>query len=308
MFKKLNLTRVMAVVALAAALALVFMWPKTADWPQFAATENNAPATVVQVKPDFGYRTGDLIPVTLYIKEAPGTQVDIGSLALEGNFELVGEPDVFTKDLEDGSRLIRVRLTLQSFAFAPSVQSRVSMIWTVDGQRDTFELPETVIKVFTSKTWDGREELQEGEVDLLGSPTPWVNLALFVLSVAGIVWTTRYIRRVIAGLPKDEPTKFPVSPRVLAKQRFDAVWAKIEAGDLSEENFKEINIILRQFLKIETILRKFIPLAVGEGHPYIEQIVLVFGHCERVIFEGEVLNAEELAALKAAFDEIILLR
>lgn len=307
MFKKLNLTRVVAVVAVVAALALVFMWPKSADWPQFAATENNAPATVVEVKPDFGYRTGDLIPVTLYIKEAPGTQVDIGSLALEGNFELVGEPDVFTKDLEDGSRLIRVRITLQSFAFAQSVSSRVSMIWTVDGQRDTFELPETVIKVYTSKTWDGREELQEGEVHLLRSPTPWVNLALFVLAVGGIIWTTRYIRRLIAGLPV-EVIEVPVSPRILAKQRFDVVWAKIAAGDLSEENFKEINLILRQFLKIETVLRKFIPLAVGENHPYIEQIVLVFGHCERVMFEGDVLNAEELAALKTSFDEIILLR
>jgi len=307
MFKKLNLTRAAVTVAILAALALVFFWPKAVDWPQFAAAENNAPATVVEVKPDFGYRTGDLIPVTLYIKEAPGTEVDITSLALEGNFELVGEPDVFAKGLEDGSRLIRVRLVLQSFTLAQPVSSRVSMIWTVDGQRDTFELPETVIKVHTSMTWDGREELQEGEVDLLGSRTPWANLALFVLSVAGIIWLSRYIRRLIAGLPR-EVSEAPVSPRLLAKQRFDAIWAKIEAGDLSEENFKEINIILRQFLKIETVLRKFIPMAVGENHPYIEQIVLVFGHCERVMFERDVLTAEELAALKTAFDEIILLR
>ena len=282
--------------------------PEKVEWPQFKPATDAAPRLAVHVQPDFGYRIGDLVNVTIFIRQQPGTKVDLSSTAIEGDFEFYGEPQYDEEVLPDGAKLIRIKQSLQSFSSTPSITSRISMTWTEDGKKEAHEIPKTEITVFTSKTYDGRpDNLQNGPLAFVTPSLLTRCIVLAVLSLTGIVVATIFIRRYISGLPVHKPV-VALSPRMKARQRFDAVWKKIEGGDLSEENFREIEAILRDFFKVQTVLREYIPIAVGEGHPHIQQITAVFDLCEMAIYQQVVLNAQQLRQLKDSFDDVILRR
>lgn len=293
-----------AVLALVGVAALAWYSRQTNTWPQFPETKDSKPAMVVELEPDFSYRTGDPVPVVVYIKQQPGTTVDITSLALEGSFEIRGELDVKDHILEDGCKAFRIKLNLQSFQVTRKLAANISLVWQVDGEKDTREFREKLLEVYTSYTWDGRKQIKEGPLPP-ATGGHWPLTLLLVFGSAGVfVWGLLYLRRAEINRKEIKVREYR-SPRALMKRRVDAAWAKIAGGDLSPEHFTEINAAVRQCFDLETVLLKYVVYALGSGQVQAKQIHGILARCHSAMYSKKTLPTEELAMLRSLLDEVV---
>lgn len=155
--------RVVSIVAaLAAVIAIAgaIWWWFTPTWPTFPPAQSAQPQVIVQITRDYGYRTGDLIEIDLYIQHNANVEVNPAAVSLSGDFEVAGN-QVTTTKMDDGTVVHRVRLTVQSFKVARQLSFQSSLTWKQGDTRQELVVPEK--KLHTSLTWDGREELQEGD-------------------------------------------------------------------------------------------------------------------------------------------------
>src|SRR5687768_13194241 len=97
-------------------LACLLVLRNHSEWPPLPEKPGPSPTVMVEVERDFSHRIGDLIPITIYIKQFAGTTVDIDGLALEGDFELRGEFKTDSRSTTDGGKVLRVRGVVQSFS------------------------------------------------------------------------------------------------------------------------------------------------------------------------------------------------
>jgi len=281
----------------AAALTATF-WSKRTIWPTFPPAADSAPQVVTQLEPDFAWRIGDRIPVHIYVREQPGTRIDLNSLAVEGDFEIAGQPDVFVREFKDGSRMIHISVNLQSFNVAEKWTFKAMMSYTVAGskQSHTAQLPETV--VYTSRTWDGREQIKDGPLPVVHGLHYWTTAAALLFGLGGLVFGLWYLRRLRVMQPIAE---IPASSWELARLQFEAVWAQIAAGDDSPERYKEIERIIRGHYRIESRTVKEVPFELG-NHPHLSGILVILGGCEKVLFAHRALTNEEKLAIRTTFD------
>lgn len=278
-------------------------------WPTFQQSNEATPQVVVQVEPDFGYRTGDVIPVNIFVRQNPGTEVDIASLALEGDFEIRGEPVLSTKSLDDGAKGYCLQVQLQSFRIQPKLGSAISFTWNSKGERQWKEMKAPLVDVFTSLTWDGeRKEIQPGSTAFVTSNHMYVSIGMLagsVLLFVGCLVFLRYYERLNAASEE----RRQASPRLVCKRRVDAARKLIEAGDDSKENFRTVAEALRTYLGIETVEVSMIPAALGDS-PYRKRAQASVNLCERVVYRTEdvKLNAGEMKYLWQFIDDILLRR
>lgn len=271
-------------------------------WPDFPQPPGAEPQVVVVVEPDFGYRIGDVVAVDIFVRQPPGTRVNVDALALEGDFEVRGEPEIVSKQ-HGADVYIRYRINLQSFqAFKPAYTAKISMTYEKPGDRNAYEVKAPAITVGTSNTFDGRLQNQEGRlVPLYGHHLAW-TIAYLVVGLTGFIGSWIAVVRIRRGMPKPEEKVVPLTPRQEAKLRFDQVWEKIRAGDQSEANFRVIDVIVRELERIGNVLLEYVPIAIGDNHPRKAQIVYILTECEKVIFQGGTLLDGELNALEAMFN------
>lgn len=274
-------------------------------WPDFPQPQGAEPQVVVVVEPDFGYHIGDVVPVDIYVRQPQGTHVNVDAMALEGDFEVRGEPEI-TSDQHGADVYIRYRVKLQSFqAFKPAYTAKISMTYEKPGDRNSYEVKAPSITVGTSNTWDGRDQNQEGPL------APWYGhhllwaIAYLAVGLVGFIVSWVAVVRIRRGIPKPKVPATPLTPRQKAKLRFDRVWKKIRAGDQSEANFRVIDVIVRKLERIEHVLLEYVPIAVGDSHPKKAEIVYILTECEKVIFRGGTLSEGELDALEAMFNTFI---
>ena len=303
--------RNVAVTLVLVALATVATWycrsGDNVTWPQFPETKDQTPSVVVNLEPDFGYRTGDIIPVTIFVREQPGTEIDITSLALEGDFEIRGEPHLTRGQAEDGANTYCLKLELQSFSIRPRLSSSMSMTWNVKGTRQWSEIKQPLMNAFTSLTWDGeRKEIQNGPLTMIsGGWYTYLSVGLMVFAVAlfaGCIFYQRWFERALAN----QEQKVRTSARMVCKRRIDAARTRIDGGEVTEANFVEIAASLREYLNLETTLLSQVPQALGNQHPYRKRIQASINLCERVAYKSVKLTATELMYLYQFLDEILL--
>lgn len=297
-----------AAAGVAVALVLVgclFLMKQEKPWPQFDPNLTGpAPAVQIEVERDFGYRTGDVIPITIFVKQFPGTSVDVEGLALDGDFEIRGDVKVDSRGTEDGGKVTRVKMNVQSFAFKPKISARVSMTWAQDGSKDWQEIPPAVIALHTSATWDGRDQLQEGRPAYVQGIHLLVTIAWLVGGILACILATLYIRRETAKLPVfvDPPRKLTRYEEAI--MRFDAVWARVLEGDRSDSVFQEIDVITRNLLNVETVRLGHLDIALS-NHPFKRQGLYIIKTCERRLFRGDKVSERHVMSLKVAFDVIV---
>jgi hypothetical protein len=295
-------------LAVAALLIAGLMYFKPAqEWPQFPKeAKGPAPAVIYEVERDFGWRTGDVVPVNIYIREFPGTSVDVDGLALEGDFEVKGDTKVDTRATADGGKVIRVHMTVQSFSFKPAVSARVSMTWNQTGSKEWNEFPKTELVLHTSPTYDGRDgNLQEGHLTLLqGTHLLW-TVGLLVLGIAGFIAARKWRNWSDANKPPlpAEP-KRPLTLYEWAMARFDKAWDRIQKGDRSDDVFREIDHVVRKLAHVETVQISHLEIALSDN-PFKRQALFIIKTCERKIFRGDALEEKYIAAIKVAFDEMV---
>lgn len=298
------------------------------DWPDMPASTKQpsstqaqgdgsavpplAPQVVVQLDRDFGYRIGDIVPVTIYVKQQAGTRVDLHTIALEGNFEIAGQETgredttpVVEKSLEDGGKILRLKVKLQSFAVAPKLTAKMSVSYRVIAPNDEYTVVLPAIEVYTSNTWDQRDLIKTGELVFLQGFHWLINGALTVLSIVGVVMFWRLNRRFRSYLAESLPARRRIKRLVLARMRFDAVWSKIAAGDRASQHYEEIERIVRGLFEVETKTTEEAAywFLYGNRGPY--RVVQILHQCDRVIYRGEVLSEEDNAQIKEIFDRLV---
>lgn len=163
MKRALSITALLAVVC---AIAAGCWWWMTPKWPDFRAeaaaqSRSNEPQVIYRIKRDYAYRIGDLIEVELFVRHKPSVTVNTGGLAMTGDFEPAGKPSASKKTLDDRTVVHRILFYVQSFKAAPSLALEGTLSWTNGDQRLQLTLPTQTL--YTSKTWDGREQIQEGD-------------------------------------------------------------------------------------------------------------------------------------------------
>jgi hypothetical protein len=303
--KRWLLTAIASGAVVLIALAWSF-WPRAKDnWPDFADIQGPAPALSVEYdQRDFGWRIGDVVPVTVYVKQFAGTEVEVDGLAFDGDFEQRGDAQLTSRNTADGGKLYRIKVNLQSFASKEELSSRISLTWHAAGKKASQEIGQAKLSVRTSKTWDGRPEIQEGKPAFVQGWHLVKTLVVGLVSLAGLVICVVYIRWQILLLPRLRRRR-KVTREEWAKARFDSAWAHIAGGDRDPVWFRRIDYTLRRYLGAEAILWTKLPDALRK-YPYRQQALTGIGLCERVLDAQATLSEQELIQLHTAFHDIVL--
>jgi hypothetical protein len=295
-------------------------WHNHTTWPQFpsdlvagqtptaeqnAAAKSLAPEVAVKFDRDFGYRIGDIVEVTIFIKEKPGTEIDVHSMAVEGDFEVVGEPVIFERRTIDGARRLRADLKLQSFSAAPKLVLKANMSYRVKATNEDVTVTLPAFEAYTSNTWDGRLRIEDGHLAVNYGYEPFYSGGLvfggLFCAVLFFVLARRYGREKAIGFElKVLPNRF-----LLARRDFNALWTLMEAGDRSADRYAELSQLLRRLYRIETktTLEASYFLVYSYNGPM--QVTDILRACDRVIYRAESLSEEEHLAIKATFDYLV---
>ncbi len=298
-------------VTLLLMLESALFWSARVEWPVFPdQVKAHESQVVMEVARDFGSRIGDPVPVTLYIKQQPGTVVDLHSIAIEGNFEIRGEefgnrPRPYEEVMKDGSKRIRFQVELQSFSVAPSLKASTAISYKVVETNDEFTVTLPALVVTTSNTWDKQDRILTGKLPYLQG---WHLVCNSLITLAGLFAAAYFYvlyRRYLALHPEKLPGARRARRFVLARKRFDEVWAKIEGGDVSTANYVEIERIVRSLYEIEskTTREAGFWFLYGNRGPY--QAVEILHQCDRVIYLGETLTAEDHQVIRRTFDKLV---
>lgn len=285
--------------------------PDQTRWPEFdaAAVAPGTPAVTPQVvtayERDYGWRTADVVPILLFIKQQPGTTVDLHSLAVEGDFDIISEPDIVTRDFADGSRWIRVRFKIQSMKVSKQLALKTSMLVRIreTGKDQLIAIP--AFTPYTSPTWDGRDLIQDGKPEFQHGLHNWVTLAYVLGGIAGIFGLYYLRRKWQAEANTARSLSGWETRRQIARRDFDAVWEKFENGDYSSANYQEIARIIRTLFLIECKVRHEIEWELGGAHPFKDQTLALLDLCGKVLYQQQVLKEHEQKALKTIFDQIV---
>ena len=317
--KKLGFFSSLGLVALLMAFAVgcctLLFWEDRTEWPVFpseqhsasspAVTPSDKPEIVATLDRDFGWRIGDVVPVTVYMLQKPGTVIDMHSIALAGDFELVGAPDQFELSRQDGSKVYRVKLKLQSFSVAPQLDLKANVSYRVLANNDDVTVDIPTIAPYTSKTWDGRKLIQEGKLVIVHGLHGWITLAYVLVGLFGASFFWKLTRRFYHLLPVAVQKLLGPSRFIKARRLFDAVWAKMEAGDRSRENYVAIARIIRRLYLIETKTTLEAKYWYLYGHNGPAAIADMLEECDKVIYLGRTLSDDEHYRIKTIFDSLV---
>ena len=301
----------LGVLALSIGVAAALYWSQRTIWPVFPEPKDPkdlTPQAVVQVEPDFAWRTGDRIPVTIFIKQKPGVVVDQNSLAIQGDgdFEIAGNPEIYIRDTRDGTRYFRIKVSLQSFSVKNKLSLAANMSFENVADRETKKISLPGLDVYTSLTWDGRPERKDGPLAAIQGWHYWTTGLALLLGLAGAITSLFLMRRWRKA--ELEAATAPLTGRALARREFEIAWARIAAGDDSEANYKEIERIMRRLYRYETRTTPEIEFELGHNHPHLKQVLTIHSLCSNVLYRGMVLSDPEKIQIRETFDAITLPR
>ena len=313
------LLSVFLIVIVTAGLTWQF-WPSRTIWPHFpsdvavgqtptpeqlAAAKSLAPEVEVQIDHDYAYRIGDVVPVIIYLKEKPGTEIDLHSIALEGDFEIAGEPVMFERRTADGARRIRLDVKLQAFTAVPkwTLKADLSYVVLATNEDVTVHLPALVVS--TSNTWDGRDIIQEGKLVPNYGFEPWATAGLLLGGLIGFFYFNGLRRRYKLEQPVDYSPKGLPNRFQLARRDFNEIWAQMEAGDRSLDRYADLSQLTRRLYRVETktTLEAGYYLLYSFNGP--TQVLDVLKACDRVIYRNETLSEEDHQRIKQVFDKLV---
>ncbi|MBS1994543.1 MAG: hypothetical protein JSS83_28720 [Cyanobacteria bacterium SZAS LIN-3] len=277
--------------------------PATAE--QLAAAASPAPEVIVTVDRDYAYRIGDIIPVTVYFKEKPGTVIDLHSIAIEGDFEIAQQPEFFERRTRDGARLVRGNIKLQSFSNTPKLTLKANLSYRIIATNEDVTVSLPAFEAYTSNTWDGRDIIQEGHLRNKYGLDPYFTAALVLGGIFGVVFFFRLARRYALEQPilfelKGLPSRFQ-----LARRDFNDIWARMEAGDRSADRYVEVAQLVRRLYRVETktTLEASYYLLYSYNGPL--QVTDILRACDRVIYRHEMLSDDEHDEIKRVFDKLV---
>lgn len=198
---------ILALVALLVVAAVAFgcvRWYNAPEWPTFDATKTDAPQAMVKMDRDFNHHLGDLIEVSLFLKDGKDSLIAPDTITIGGDFESNSKPDVSSRKGEDGLMLYRILLRVQTFKANPEGVLKLGIGYRQGEKRLNLAIKDQ--SIFWSNTYDGRKEMQEGgdsRISAYRYATPFI-IFLALGSIAFLVHLTHAIYFYIKNKPKPE--------------------------------------------------------------------------------------------------------
>lgn len=285
---------VVALMAIAGAgLTWQFSLSEPSTWPELLKAKEGEPSYNWELEPDFGWRTGNHVPVTLYFQTGETNKIVPEQLAVEGDFILV-DKKTSQEVGPEGEHRTRIDLTLQTFDYKPIWTAQVSIGYNTDSGVIARQklLP---IEIASSKTFDGKNSghPKEPQLDIIDDGHAWATFALVLIGGVGTVLSVRQL----VGRPKEKKAPDAVVEEPL--EGIDAIraaWCAITSGDHEAENYRRLSTQVRDHFGVGTMTVSEIE-ASEIAHKDVAAGVL--SACDRVLWMGMSLDSADVDKVNA---------
>lgn len=230
--------------------------------PAQKSLESGKVMIVVGSQRHFGYRIGEVIPVTVVIAADDGIKVNIETLkrnvlAADGSDFEISEPPIFIEEVRDGKAVTRIHLRLRSWVVKPTLVLNAEFFYAIDllpdGVTPRWKLARTPDFVVTTSNTasETSKELLEGDMDPKVTPEPWVSQPLryagFALMSLLPFWLLYQV------WTRTRPVRYR-SPAEKAWIVFERVFAEgNQLGTMNKDHYAGLAKALRIYLGVESV-------------------------------------------------------
>ncbi len=297
--RKLLVGCLLTALVLVAGTAFVLTRPAKTEWPDFLVDRDNPQYNTSVAERDFGFRTGNLVPVSLYFKLQKGMEILTDQLVLNGDFQLVSKTEY--REKHGDVTLVRVDLVLQSFVYKPKLELKPTVSYR-NGTNETKKYDLLPVEVYTSATYDGRKSEHPKENDQLATFSGrhlLYTLGFVLVGGIGLVYSISMLVR--SGKPKEKKEQAPAvvaGPLPTGWSDVQAAWATVTGGDRSSRAVGIAVQAMRDFFKVDT---QTVGEIGGGELPQKTTLVAFLRICERSIFGSKPLAEQEVVRASAEF-------
>ena len=301
---KISLTVTVTTLIALAALAFISSRSKP-QWPHFPDQKVGSPSVpqllVEYDEPyDFGYRTGNLIPLKLLVKVPAECSIEDDTIAVNGDLQLV-EKRVFSQRSADGTKYFRFDLKLRSFVYTPKLSAKAALSYHINGSTDIKLLESEVIEIYPSKTFDGRKmgHPKDPVLEPAQGYHGLVTCSMLLVGFAGMFCSSLTLHRRKRNSRKESanaiaPTETVRNPWTDANAAFD----KVLAGNTNNESLQDLIRCLRCAYKIPTASYGHLQENFDE-HPWNQALGVVLQILEDACIWGQrTLTPDDLENLR----------
>lgn len=212
---------------------------------------------------NYGYRTGELIPVTMVISADPGVLIDLGALTAktlnknESGFEMVAPP-VVTTMAKNGKNITILQLVVRSWVMDDmltlSAQFHYSVRMLPDGKTPAWKAANTPdFIITTSRTaTESSKQLLNGDTSEKAAPIGklvwWLKYSgsLVLFLVFGVVARRGWIEWNRARRLTDAQRTWQVIDRVVRER-------ETAGGAFTAQQLEDVGAVFRRYLAIESV-------------------------------------------------------
>lgn len=291
--------------------------------PAQLSLESGKVMVVVGSPRHFGYRIGEVIPLTIVISADQNVQVNIdgitrGVIAAEGSdFELAGKP-VMVKEQRGNRTVYRIQLQLRSWATTnkPTLVFTAEFLYATsllpDGKNPHWKAATTpAFVVNTSVTApETAKELLEGDMDGKTSRTP--SLA-FPARIAGIILVSLLPALLLYRLWRRVRPERYRSREELTWMSLDRIFEdSARAGTLTGVHLSQLSEVLRDYLRIQSVPLEDVAIPLADFFSMHEDKLAMLSlatsaltKLNTAVYSKIELTAEEKAELVTEIQQIV---
>lgn len=282
----------------------VLHWSETAkSWPDFLMDKPDAPRYNTEVaKRDFGYRTGNHVPVGLYFKLSPGMELLTDQMVVNGDFQIVNQQEYREKSGED--TLVRIDLTVQTFVLKPKLEVKPTIAYRSVAGGEVKKLDLLPIEVYSSQTFDGRKNKhpkENADITFVADSHLTVTGAMVLAGAAGVILAVGGLVR--NRLPRTKREKAKKTKVVVSTGPFPAgwepvqlAWAAIVGGDRSKPAYTKAAEAFRTFFGVNTLTVREIQSSSVENKELIAAFLTI---CEKALWTTTPVSDADVEAASA---------
>lgn len=289
-------------IAIAAAFVTWFIVrPSQSSWPDFLMDKPDAPRYNTEVVDrDFGYRTGNHVPVKLYFKLLPGMELMTEQMVINGDFEVVSKTE--HREQKGADTLVRVDLVLQAFVLKPKLEAKPTIAYRSTAGGDPKKLDLLAIEVYTSQTFDGRKgkHPKEGNLTKIDDGHLWITSAFVLVGSIGVLLAVGklvrdHMPRLIGA------TKLPVGDFPPGWTPVQEAWFAITSGDHSKTAFTRVAELIRTYFGVQSLTVVELRESTLPTKEPLAQFLTV---CEAALWTDCAVDEKDIANAGAAMQTI----
>lgn len=241
--------------------------------PSVKSLDSGRVMIVVGSTRNFGYRIGELIPVTVVVSADPSVHVNLEALKRKtftteaSDFELVGTP-VIVQEKRGDKNVWRIQLMLRSWVIKPVIAFNCDFHYATellpDGKTPSWKpitTPDFLVETSNTAS-DASKELMVGDMEAKESPKPVLVAPLKYSGYALLSLLPLWL--LVQAWKRVRPAK-PLTTAELAWIVFDRVIADAqEKKQLNYAHLQQIASTLRSYLHIETVPLKEVAIPLEQ--------------------------------------------